>query len=70
MHENRTPSGPRRSNGMQLLNRQTGSIAPDHPPKHMHAWVIILFVFRLSPIFNIFLINYIWLLEKIEIVDE
>lgn len=39
MNENRTPSGPRRSNGMQLLTRATGSIAPDHPPKHMHAWV-------------------------------
>lgn len=40
MHEVRTPSGPRRSAVIPLLPRQTGSIAPDHPPKHSQAWVI------------------------------
>lgn len=39
MHEARTPSGPRRSAGIPLLQRQTGAIAPDHPPKQMQAWV-------------------------------
>lgn len=38
MREARTPSGPRRSAGIPLL-RQTGAIAPDHPPKQLHAWV-------------------------------
>lgn len=39
MHEARTPSGARRSAGIPLLQRQTGAIAPDHPPKQMQAWV-------------------------------
>lgn len=39
MHEVRnTPSGPRRT-AAALLPRQTGSIAPDHPPKQLQAWV-------------------------------
>lgn len=37
MHESRA----QRSVGLSLLTRQTGSIAPDHPPKQMHAWVCI-----------------------------
>lgn len=33
-------SGGSRRNGLQmLLPRQQGAIAPDHPPKQMHAWV-------------------------------
>lgn len=40
MHEVRTPSGPRRTAVLPLLlPRQTGSIAPDHPPKQLQAWV-------------------------------
>lgn len=39
MHEYGTPSGVRRSSGLQLLPRPTGAIAPDHPPKQMQAWV-------------------------------
>lgn len=41
MREARTPSGQRRTVGIPLLPRQTGAIAPDHPPKQMHAWVRI-----------------------------
>lgn len=39
MHESRTPSGVRRTVGIPLLSRQPASIAPDHPPKQLHAWV-------------------------------
>lgn len=35
MHESRV----QRTVGLSLLSRQTGSIAPDHPPKQLHAWV-------------------------------
>lgn len=43
MHESRpSSSGMRRGNGIQhLLPRPHGAIAPDHPPKQMHAWVSI-----------------------------
>lgn len=44
MHEVRnTPSGPRRT-AAALLPRQTGAIAPDHPPKQLQAWVRLLFL--------------------------
>lgn len=49
MHESRA----QRSVGLSLLTRQTGSIAPDHPPKQMHAWVCI-HSFILYIIFNLF----------------
>lgn len=52
MHEPRTPAGLRRPGslvagaggggiigGIPLLPRSSGSIAPDHPPKQMQAWV-------------------------------
>lgn len=39
MHEPRGNPGNRITNGIQLLPKQTGSIAPDHPPKHTQAWV-------------------------------
>lgn len=39
MHEPRGNPGNRISNGIQLLPKQTGSIAPDHPPKQTQAWV-------------------------------
>lgn len=43
MHEVRnTPSGPRRT-AAALLPRQTGAIAPDHPPKQLQAWVSSIF---------------------------
>lgn len=44
MHEARpSSSGMRRGNGIQhLLPRPHGAIAPDHPPKQMHAWVSVL----------------------------
>lgn len=49
MHEPRTPSGPRRSSGIQLMPRPSGSIAPDLPPKQIQAWVItdILFIYKI-----------------------
>lgn len=41
MHEPRTVAGqPRRTvAGLPLLPRSSGSIAPDHPPKQIQAWV-------------------------------
>lgn len=39
MHEPRGNPVNRISNGIQLLPKQTGSIAPDHPPKQTQAWV-------------------------------
>lgn len=53
MHETRTPSGVRRTVGLPLLPRQMGSIAPDHPPKQLHAWVsffLSIFYFALLSI--------------------
>lgn len=47
MHEYGTPSGVRRSSGLQLLPRPTGAIAPDHPPKQMQAWVNQFFFYKL-----------------------
>lgn len=40
MHESRTPAGVRRT----ILSRQSGSIAPDHPPKQSHAWVSLIYL--------------------------
>lgn len=45
MHETRTPSGLRRATGLQLLSRPHGSVAPDHPPKQMQAWVRLISYF-------------------------
>lgn len=39
MHEPRGNHGNRITNGIQLLPKQTGAIAPDHPPKQTQAWV-------------------------------
>lgn len=44
MHEPRGNPGNRISNGIQLLPKQTGSIAPDHPPKQTQAWVRLQFI--------------------------
>ncbi|KAG4068907.1 hypothetical protein HA402_005055 [Bradysia odoriphaga] len=38
MHEPRGNHGTRITNGIQLLPKQTGAIAPDHPPKQTQAW--------------------------------
>lgn len=47
MHEPRGIPGSRISNGIQLLPKQTGSIAPDHPPKQTQAWVRFHFFLHL-----------------------
>lgn len=41
MNDSRHSPGIRRGNGLHLLPRQHGAIAPDHPPKQIHAWVSI-----------------------------
>ncbi|KAJ6626110.1 hypothetical protein Bhyg_17007, partial [Pseudolycoriella hygida] len=37
MHEPRGNPGSRLSNGIHLLPKQSGAIAPDHPPKQTQA---------------------------------
>lgn len=49
MHESRV----QRSVGLSLLSRQTGAIAPDHPPKQLHAWVCLYGFFQITFYFSI-----------------
>lgn len=56
MHEPRGNPGSRLTNGIQLLPKQTGSIAPDHPPKQTQAWVRIRFYFTSSAEENSFVL--------------